>query len=396
MQLILYTGPGGAGTTTLACATALALVQSGQRVLLAGVEDADDLRDALGPGLQPDGVDLVPTPLSEPVTDWGGAQESLLRVLSRLGLDPALAEEAPLLPGAGPLRVLLRLLELVGGSQADVAVVDLGPLRPAVDLLSLPTRLAWAVQRVIAASPELGSALRALAMVTGARPETLARSMAGLLTRLETLEAGLRREDCRARLVLPVGSHADRQVTRRIPDLAVAGIRVDLLVRNRTVEVREVDTAAETLSDRLGLEGVEVLHVPDCGPGSGSAPVGETDQSAADAGLEVPARRIAHLVPKLASTRLPSVSLAPRVDLVGGRWQLALPVPQAGGDDPDQVRVQRRGDDLLITVRRRRLLVPLTGALRRCRVRGADHADGRLIVHFDPLEDWWPRQDGAS
>ncbi|WP_276325726.1 ArsA family ATPase, partial [Nocardia transvalensis] len=47
-RLELFIGKGGVGKTTLACATALAHTRSGARVLIASLDQAHSLGDALG------------------------------------------------------------------------------------------------------------------------------------------------------------------------------------------------------------------------------------------------------------------------------------------------------------------------------------------------------------
>lgn len=55
------------------------------------------------------------------------------------------------------------------------------------------------------------------------------------------------------------------------------------------------------------------------------------------------------------------------------------------------LRLVRRGDELVLTVGPFRRAVPLPSALRRCTVSGAGLDDGVLRVRFSPDPDLWPR-----
>ena len=47
-KYVFYTGKGGVGKTSLACATAVALADSGRKVLLVSTDPASNLDDVLG------------------------------------------------------------------------------------------------------------------------------------------------------------------------------------------------------------------------------------------------------------------------------------------------------------------------------------------------------------
>ncbi|MBK3616390.1 ArsA family ATPase, partial [Streptomyces sp. MBT98] len=65
-----------------------------------------------------------------------------------------------------------------------------------------------------------------------------------------------------------------------------------------------------------------------------------------------------------------------------------LPLPGAAKED---LRLVRRGDELLLTVGPFHRIVRIASALRRCTVSGAALADGVLRVRFTPDPALWPR-----
>ncbi len=375
MRLLLYTGPGGAGTSTLAAASAHALAAAGHRVLLGAVEDDEDIRAALDL-LDPwprERLSLLAEPLSRPGAQWGKTQESLLTLLSRAGLDPAMAEEAPLLPGIGQVRAVLRLLAVARRTDADLLVLDLGSLREAADLLSLPTRLVWTLRRLMAATPDLGAAMRTLSFVTGGRPGGGARFVSQALARTETLAHVLRSEQSRVRLVVGPSTGALRAGLRWVPQLGLAGVYLDLVVRNGSTPAAGGWAAADLAAH---LPRVDLVQLE----------TASTDLTQPQA----LARLVAPVSGQLSALDHPMTCLAARVEADDDGFVLRIRIR---GESDESLRVQRRGDDLLVTLTGRRHLIPLSGGLRRCRVVQARQVDRELQVRFRPEEDRWMRRD---
>ncbi|MDO5083346.1 ArsA family ATPase [Arachnia propionica] len=148
MRIILFTGKGGVGKTTVAVATALHLADLGHRVLTMSTDPAHSLGDALStpltgtpsvvaPGLEAMEIDA----LAENDKAWAGLRTYLGRLLTRGGEVSLATEEALLLPGLGELFALLRILDHASSDQHDVLVVDCAPTGETMSLLKYPERL---------------------------------------------------------------------------------------------------------------------------------------------------------------------------------------------------------------------------------------------------------------
>ncbi|NUR30424.1 MAG: hypothetical protein HOV83_31990, partial [Catenulispora sp.] len=128
-RLLFLTGPGGAGTTTLAAATALRAAAEGHRVLLLGVADAGELAQVLGAsGVSGDGNVLD-------VDEEDGAPPEVGAALANLTVrrfDPSAATENALVELA---RFLSGPLAAAGLSAPDAT--ELGPVPGLPDILAL-------------------------------------------------------------------------------------------------------------------------------------------------------------------------------------------------------------------------------------------------------------------
>ena len=139
MRVLLYTGKGGVGKSSLAAATAARAARIGRRVLVASADLAHNLGDIFGVpvGSTPTPVGpnlsaLEVDPLAELRGEWRETQEFIAGLLAHLGVEQALAEETALLPGVDELLVLARILrEIESGDYDLVASPETGPSFPA-------------------------------------------------------------------------------------------------------------------------------------------------------------------------------------------------------------------------------------------------------------------------
>src|SRR5207249_1112253 len=126
MRIILFTGRGGSGVSTIAAATAATLARSGRRTLAFGL--GSGLGDALGVPLMHEPREIAPNLLAletrhgddEPdeFRDW------LEDLLEWRGVDPKLADDLAALPGANQSGSMLNLAGQAEDGGYGAIVVD--------------------------------------------------------------------------------------------------------------------------------------------------------------------------------------------------------------------------------------------------------------------------------
>ena len=156
MRTLLFTGPGGAGTTTVAAAAAVRAARTGRRVLLLSVQEAPAGTDG------PEVVRVDPRAGLEGL--WGEWAGQLSAAVPGLALPPA-TSVVPL-PGAGEL-ALLAALGGPAAQEADLVVVDAGPLEAAVGLVALPGALRWWLEQALPTRLRMLGAVRTAAVRAG-------------------------------------------------------------------------------------------------------------------------------------------------------------------------------------------------------------------------------------
>lgn len=169
MRIVLVTGKGGVGKTTVAAATALAATRKGHRVLVSSTDPAHSLADALGmrltdrptpvaPGLEGQQIDAQ----KELDRHWGSIRDQIMSVFDWGGVTGIEAEEFLVFPGMDELFALLEVNEHARSGRYDALVVDCAPTAETLRLLSLPEVLSWYFERVMPAERRLMRAARPL------------------------------------------------------------------------------------------------------------------------------------------------------------------------------------------------------------------------------------------
>ncbi|MEU8194827.1 ArsA family ATPase [Microbispora amethystogenes] len=381
MRVLLFTGKGGVGKTTVAAATATLAAGRGLKTLVVSTDTAHSLADALGvppsdapveaaPGLHLQQVDTQ----RSLERHWGELRDYAREVLAELGLDEVTSEEITVLPGAEEVIALLELREQARSGRWDVIVVDCAPTAETLRLLALPEALDWHVNRLLPAGRRLLGALspviRHVAKVSVPQGEVISageRLHRGLLE-VRALLAG---DDASVRLVLTPEAVVVAEARRTLTSLSLYGYRVDAVIANRVFPAegadewrrRWVEAQARQLAGvHESFAPLPVLTVPYL-PGE---PVG-TD-ALARVGEELYRDRDPFARP----------DVEPPLRISGDELSLRLPLA-----DRDDLDLARKGDELIVTAGSHRRVIALPAALARREISSAALRDGRLRVRFE-------------
>jgi arsenite/tail-anchored protein-transporting ATPase len=369
VRTLLFTGPGGAGTTTMAASAAVRAARAGRRTVLLSRQDVPGLGDV--PRLEVVRVDQQ----AALERFWGGLAEGLGPVLPQLSLPPS-SSVVPL-PGGADLALFAEL----AGADADLVVLDAGPVEAAAAFVALPATLRWWLDQLFPPGLRALGAVRTAAVGSGALRRGPVDAALAAIPVLEGLLAADRlavRADTAVCLVaLPTSAAVDRLRTA-VTTLALHGLRpAAVLTRVPPSEGTGAWATARAADRDAALaafaELAEVRQVPE-------GAVGPVD-----------ADGLAELLEGFAPG--PGAKpAAPGPERRDGAWQLSLPLPFAHRGD---VTLTRWMDDLVVTVGGARRCLALDPLLRRCEVTGGrlvdpGGTDARLEVGFRPDPQQWP------
>ena len=397
MRVVLFTGKGGVGKSTVAAGTAALAAARGSRTLVLSTDAAHSLGDAFGVTVGSEPTPVAPHLHVQQVDAQQGFEESwtvlqryLLEVLHVAGLDPVTAEELTVVPGAEEVLALLELRRQVLSGEWDAVVVDCAPTAETLRLLALPEALGWYLSRVLPADRRVVRALAPLLGRVGGLP-TPDAEVAGAAQRLQRelaeVRALLTGPEASVRLVLTPEAVVLAEARRSWTTLSLFGYRVDGVVANRVFPAGPGDSWREGW---VRAQGAVLAEVEASFAG---LPVWRAEYAPVEP-LGVAALR--DLAFNVYGGRDPVAAVtapAPfRVERRSGGATLRLALPLA---DQDEVDLARSGDDLVVTVGSYRRVLALPAVLARMRVRGAGVEDGVLRVRFATADADDGDRDGA-
>ena len=148
MRILIYTGKGGVGKTSITAATGVKIARSGKKVLMMSTDQAHSLGDSLNMriGGQPvhvaDNLDALEIdPIEESEKAWGNLRDYIKEIISEKANGTLEADEALMFPGLNELFSLLRILDAYDSNRYDVIMVDCVPTGETLSLLRYPERL---------------------------------------------------------------------------------------------------------------------------------------------------------------------------------------------------------------------------------------------------------------
>jgi arsenite-transporting ATPase len=389
MRILLFTGKGGVGKTTVAAATALRAAQSGLRTLVCSTDPAHSLSDAFDTPL---GNAPCPVPgvgsgtLRAQQLDararleesWAEVREYMTSLFDWAGADTVEAEELAVIPGLDEVFALADIRAHAQSDDYDLVVVDCAPTAETVRLLSLPDVLGWYMQRVFPAHRQATRAARPLLSRLVTIPiagDHVFNAVRRFYDRLDGVRDLLTDGSVTsARLVVNAEGLVVAEARRTFTYLSLFGYHVDAVIANRLLPAAITDPwfASWKATQRRHLESIRDAFSP--------VPVLE----AGLAGDEViGVERLAELATEIYGATDPAARLSRvdpfRVESVGDALVLSMQVPFV---DRSDIELGRSNGELLVAVGSHRRAVVLPESLARREVSGARMTDGRLEVEF--------------
>jgi arsenite/tail-anchored protein-transporting ATPase len=169
MRVILMTGKGGVGKTSVAAATGLRCAELGYKTLVLSTDPAHSLADSYDMELGHEPKEVRPNlwgaeldALLELEGNWGAVKRYITEVLQARGLEGVQAEELAILPGMDEIFGLVRMKRHYDEGIYDVLIIDSAPTGTALRLLSLPEVGGWYMRKLYKPFQGISMALRPL------------------------------------------------------------------------------------------------------------------------------------------------------------------------------------------------------------------------------------------
>jgi arsenite/tail-anchored protein-transporting ATPase len=385
MRVLLFTGKGGVGKTTVAAATAVRAARAGQRTLVMSTDPAHSLADSFDVEIGSHATPLAENLWAEQIdaqgrleSNWREIQDYFIQLMNWAGVDSIQAEELSVIPGLDEIFSLIDVKTHVEGGRYDLLVVDCAPTAETLRLLSLPEVMNWYIERIFPVQRRVVRGVRPIVSRMTSLPIAGDRFFAAVERLHRNLDAVHRiltdERSSTVRLVVNPEKMVIAEARRTYTYLGLFGYRVDAVVVNRIIPEDVTDPYFGKWKD-IQSEHLRTVHesfepVPIL-----TARLFDREMVGLslldDMGREVYGDRPA--------TDVLFHDEPIRVRRRGGGYVMLMRLPFVSRDDMD---IHRRGEELFVRVGtyKRNLVLPQT--LQRLEVRGANFVGEHLEIAF--------------
>lgn len=250
MRILLYSGKGGVGKTSVAAATGVQLAKLGRRTLVMSVDPAHSLGDSfdLGGALF-HGKTVEPVAVAENLFlqevninheikhYWREISVYISSVLRTTGLSGVEAQELAIFPGMEELSAMMYVNQYRKGTEFDVIVLDCAPTAESLRFISMPTTLDWYMKHIFGFQRSLLKAVRPLAnriSPVELPPDSYFRTVQDLFEKIQGIDDVLENAELSSvRLVTNAEKMVLRETQRAFVYFSLHGLTVDSIIVNR-------------------------------------------------------------------------------------------------------------------------------------------------------------------
>jgi arsenite-transporting ATPase len=281
MRILLFSGKGGVGKTSLAAATGLQLSRLGYRTLIMSVDPAHSLADAFDletnlfhgktgdPFRITDDLDILEVNIQKEIKrHWHEISSYVISVLRTTGISDVEAEELAILPGMEELSAMMYVNQFRRENVYDAIVLDCAPTAESMRFVSMPTTLEWYMKHIFPFQRTILKAVRPLANRVSPvelPTDSYFANIQNLFGKLEGIDELL--EDPKTTSVR-LATNAERMVLRETQRafvyFSLHGLTVDGIIVNRVLPstVTDVYFQGWRASQAAILEEIESYFAP--------------------------------------------------------------------------------------------------------------------------------------
>jgi arsenite-transporting ATPase len=252
MRILLFSGKGGVGKTSLAAATGLQLSRLGYRTLVMSVDPAHSLGDSFNlqgdlfhgktsdPLMVNDKLDIHEVNIQREVKrHWKEITTYVTSVLRTTGIGGVEAEELAILPGMEELSAMMYVNQYRREGRYEVVVLDCAPTAESIRFISMPATLDWYMKHIFPTQRSILKAVRPIAnriSPVELPPDSYFGNILDLFRKLEGVDEVFENpEQTSVRLVTNAEQMVLRETQRAFVYFSLHGLTVDSIIVNRVL-----------------------------------------------------------------------------------------------------------------------------------------------------------------
>lgn len=280
-RIIIFSGKGGVGKTTVAAATGLKCARNGLKTIVISIDIAHSLSDSfeldinlhdrnrgkprsIAQNLWIQEVDIQ----EELEQHWGEVSKYLAALLGSSGIAGVLAEELAVIPGMEDVISLLYINRYYREKSYDVIIVDCAPTGESLRFISMPSTLEWYIKRIFNIERSLFKIARPIAKKVTDIPipeDSYFASVKDLFLKLDGVDnLLLDRKITSVRLVANAEKMVVKETQRAFMYFCLYGLVVDAIIVNRLFPefLNNGYFADRLISQKKSMEQIDQIFSP--------------------------------------------------------------------------------------------------------------------------------------
>jgi arsenite/tail-anchored protein-transporting ATPase len=386
VRIILYTGKGGVGKTSLAASTACLNAERGRKTLIVSTDPAHSLGDSFDRQLSPEPEEISPGLWAQEIDTtheieqgWGRVQEYLTALFTTKAVKDITTEELTVFPGMEDLLSLLRILKYYREGRFDCIIIDCAPTGETLSLLSFPELLRWWMDKLFPLKRKAAKVVRPIIQPFTDIPlpgDDILGEIENIYHQLDEMRGVFSDRDVTSiRIVVNPEKMVIKEAQRSFTYLNIYNYNIDAIIVNRVIPGqvnddyfrgwKDIQKRYRTLIDE-SFSPVPVFE----------APLFEQEV----VGIEMLNRMGEAVFDDRDPEAILYRSRTQTVEKNETGYRMTVLMPFAG---KEEVQLSQKGDELVIRVGAVKRVMTLPRSLISQRVTSAKFEDGGLTLHFE-------------
>lgn len=387
MRIILVTGKGGVGKSSLSAATACRIAASGKKVLIMSTDQAHSLRDSfemkLGGEITrvTENIDALEVDtVAESEHAWGTIQKYLKQLMTARNDGGIEVEELLVFLGLEELFSLLKILDIYKEGKYDVILVDCAPSGETFSLLKFPEMLGQFIESVLPAKRKMikvvGPVVEKVAKIP--MPEdSVFTAVEKLMERLgELQELMLNKEVVSIRLVTTPERVVIKETKRNFTCMQMYEYNVDAILVNKIYP-------QEAMKGYFGAwEKLQAAGLAELNESFLDVPMFYKELDPCELKSIPLLTKAAELYGSTNPEEVLHVNQSFRLEREGTQYSLIIDLPFA---EKEELDLGQSGEDMIITIKNERRIYTLPNVVKGRDIERAQLEDGKLRVQFSSI-----------
>ena len=391
MRIILYTGKGGVGKTTIAAATGIKLAALGYKTIVISLDVAHSLRDAFDNHEKlvhqheekqiqiKENLWIQEINVQEAIVEyWDDVYNYIRSLLNRSGLDNLVAEEIAVFPGMEEICALLYINQYVREKRYDVIILDCAPTGESLRFVSIPTTLEWYMDHIFKLERNLARVAGPVIERVSSVPipkDNYFQNIQDLFDKLEGIDDVLADPKITTvRLVTNPEKIVIKETQRAFMYFCLYGLCIDAVIINR-VFPDEVDAAYFE-----AWKQTQQHYIKEAVNYFSDVPIWKVNLFAEEIVGEQGLHRLADVLYAEIDPADRFSNASPyQFEKIADAYQLSMRLPFLS---KEEIGLTKHGDELIVTVGNFKQHVALPRSLSNKRTTGAKLTGDRLVIKF--------------